>query len=107
MEDLTGTTRRRVRDKIFELKVIERTVKDIYRLLEVEESDDLSANVISLWDYQRQKKAGLDPVFEPEKLGIKNADFWTVRAMEERIAAKRAAGDSDSKDEIDGKPNPQ
>ena len=61
----------------------------------------------ALWDYQRQKKAGLDPVFEPEKLGIKNADFWTVRAMEERIAAKRAAGDSDSKDEIDGKPNPQ
>jgi len=61
----------------------------------------------ALWDYQRQKKAGLDPVFEPEKLGIKNADFWTVRAMEERIAAKRAAGDSDSNDEIDGKPNPQ
>jgi CRISPR-associated endonuclease cas1 len=58
MEDLTGTTRRRVRDKIFELKVIERTVKDIYRLLEVEESDDLSANVISLWDYQRRAVAG-------------------------------------------------
>lgn len=52
-----GTTRRRVRDKIFELKVIERTVKDIYRLLEVEESDDLSANVISLWDYQRRAVA--------------------------------------------------
>ena len=57
MEDLTGTTRRRVRDKVFELKVIERTVKDIYRLLEVEESDDLSANVISLWDYQRRAVA--------------------------------------------------
>ena len=30
----------------------------------------------ALWDYRRQKKAGLDPVFDPEKLGIKNADFW-------------------------------
>jgi CRISPR-associated endonuclease cas1 len=58
MEDLTGTTRRRVRDKIFELKVIERTVRDIYRLLEVEETEDLGVNVVSLWDYQRQSVAG-------------------------------------------------
>ena len=58
MEDLTGTTRRRVRDRIFELKVIERTVRDIYRLLEVEETEDLGVNVVSLWDYQRQSVAG-------------------------------------------------
>ena len=58
MEDLTGTTRRRVRDKIFELKIIERTVRDIYRLLEVEETEDLGVNVVSLWDYQRQSVAG-------------------------------------------------
>ena len=58
MEDLTGTTRRRVRDKVFELKVIERTVKDIYRLLEVEDLEDMSINVFSLWDYQQRAVAG-------------------------------------------------
>ncbi|WP_066049562.1 alanine/glycine:cation symporter family protein [Robertmurraya korlensis] len=29
-----------------------------------------------LKDYETQKKAGLDPVFNPTKLGIKGADFW-------------------------------
>lgn len=29
-----------------------------------------------LKDYVRQKKAGKDPVFKPEKLGIEGADFW-------------------------------
>ncbi|QPK83159.1 alanine:cation symporter family protein [Corynebacterium qintianiae] len=32
-----------------------------------------------LWDYRRQKKAGLDPQFDPEALGIKGADFWVKR----------------------------
>jgi alanine or glycine:cation symporter, AGCS family len=27
-------------------------------------------------DYEEQKKQGLDPVFNPVKLGIKNADYW-------------------------------
>lgn len=58
MEDLTGTTRRRVRDKVFELQVIERAVKDICSLLGAEEQDDLSVNVVSLWDYQRRVIAG-------------------------------------------------
>lgn len=31
----------------------------------------------TLKDYEDQKKLGLDPVFDPEKLGIKNADYWT------------------------------
>jgi len=31
-------------------------------------------------DYQQQKKQGLDPQFDPRKLGIKNADFWEMRA---------------------------
>lgn len=30
-----------------------------------------------LKDYEQQKKLGIDPVFEPEKLGIKNADLWS------------------------------
>ncbi|WP_246942983.1 alanine/glycine:cation symporter family protein [Bacillus pinisoli] len=29
-------------------------------------------------DYEEQKKAGVDPVFNPEKLGIKNADYWVT-----------------------------
>jgi AGCS family alanine or glycine:cation symporter len=29
-----------------------------------------------LKDYEMQKKAGIDPVFKPLKLGIKGADFW-------------------------------
>ncbi len=29
-----------------------------------------------LKDYEDQKKLGINPVFEPEKLGIKNADLW-------------------------------
>ena len=33
-----------------------------------------------LWDYRRQKKAGLDPQFDPEALGIRNADFWKTKA---------------------------
>ena len=27
-------------------------------------------------DYTRQKKMGLDPVFDPDKCGIKNAGLW-------------------------------
>lgn len=57
MEDVTGTTRRRVRDEIFRARVIERTVADIYDLLQVEEQD-LTTNVVSLWDYQRAMIAG-------------------------------------------------
>lgn len=32
--------------------------------------------LIALKDYERQKKLGIDPVFHPKSLGIKNADFW-------------------------------
>ena len=58
MEDLSATTRRRVRDQIFERHVIERSVSDIYRLLGQEHTEDLTVNVVSLWDYQRQSVAG-------------------------------------------------
>ena len=28
-------------------------------------------------DYREQRKAGIEePIFDPEKLGIKNADLW-------------------------------
>ncbi|MBK3496082.1 alanine:cation symporter family protein [Viridibacillus sp. YIM B01967] len=32
--------------------------------------------LLALKDYEAQKKQGKDPVFDPEPLGIKNADFW-------------------------------
>ena len=33
----------------------------------------------ALRDYERQKKLGLDPTFDPDALGIRNADFWRNR----------------------------
>ncbi len=30
----------------------------------------------ALKDYETQKKAGKEPVFDPDALEIKNADFW-------------------------------
>ena len=36
--------------------------------------------VKALRDYERQQKAGVDRyTFDPEALGIKNADFWENR----------------------------
>lgn len=43
--------------------------------------------MLALRDYERQKKLGLDPVFDPLSLGIRNAGFW-----EERVAADAARG---------------
>lgn len=34
----------------------------------------------ALKDYHAQKKAGKDPQFDPRPLGIKNAEFWELRA---------------------------
>ncbi|HET6396773.1 MAG TPA: alanine/glycine:cation symporter family protein [Pseudoxanthomonas sp.] len=33
----------------------------------------------ALRDYERQKKLGLEPVFDPDALGIRNAGFWQRR----------------------------
>jgi AGCS family alanine or glycine:cation symporter len=35
--------------------------------------------LLALRDYEAQKRQGLDPTFDPEKLGIANADLWSVR----------------------------
>ena len=32
--------------------------------------------MLALKDYEQQKRQGIDPVFDPVKLGIKNADYW-------------------------------
>ena len=39
--------------------------------------------IAALRDYERQKKLGLDPIFDPDALGIKNADFWRLRKQEQ------------------------
>ncbi len=36
--------------------------------------------LVALKDYDQQRKEGKDPVFNPSKLGIKNAKFWEDRA---------------------------
>lgn len=42
----------------------------------------------TLKDYEEQKQQGLDPVFDPIKLGIKNADYWVhdFKRDEERVS---------------------
>ncbi len=49
---------------------------------------------IALRDYEAQRAQGLDPVFHPEKLGIKNADYWTGHRAEDNLEdeQRQAAG---------------
>jgi len=44
--------------------------------------------LLALKDFEEQKKQGLNPVFDPEKLGIKNADYWVseVKKDKERVS---------------------
>jgi AGCS family alanine or glycine:cation symporter len=35
--------------------------------------------LLALRDYEAQKRQGLDPTFDPAKLGIANADLWSAR----------------------------
>jgi AGCS family alanine or glycine:cation symporter len=32
--------------------------------------------MLALRDYETQKKAGKDPTFDPDALGIRNAEIW-------------------------------
>ena len=43
-----------------------------------------------LKDYEQQQDEGKDPVFHPEKLGIKNADYWSGHASEDNLSAEKA-----------------
>jgi len=38
--------------------------------------------LLALKDYESQKKAGVEPVFDPDALGIRNAAFWQQRLRE-------------------------
>ena len=35
--------------------------------------------LLALRDYQRQRREGVEPVFDPDRLGIRNAEFWQRR----------------------------
>ena len=37
-------------------------------------------------------KAGIDPVFHPEKLGIENASYWTMDRAERNLEIEREEG---------------
>ena len=44
----------------------------------------------ALRDYEAQKAAGVEEYsFDPQALGIKNADFWEQRIAKERQEAKK------------------
>lgn len=43
-------------------------------------------------DYERQKKTGKDPVFDPVPLGIRNADFWEHEYGREQKDAEESGG---------------
>ncbi|SDZ21668.1 alanine/glycine:cation symporter family protein [Tindallia californiensis] len=44
--------------------------------------------VATLTDYEAQTRQGLDPVFNPKALGIKNADFWETKWEEDQKKQK-------------------
>ncbi len=58
--DVANTVRRRMRDVVFERHLLQRTVADVQELLGVsrESEEFLEADVVSLWDYQRERLAG-------------------------------------------------
>ena len=43
-----------------------------------------------LKDYEAQQAQGIDPVFHPEKLGIKNADYWVGKRSEENLELEKS-----------------
>ncbi|MFP7334867.1 alanine/glycine:cation symporter family protein [Shouchella clausii] len=47
--------------------------------------------MIALKDYETQKRQGLDPVFDPRKLGIKHATFWETYEPEKKGPKKNAS----------------
>ncbi|MDQ0272739.1 hypothetical protein J2S17_004632 [Cytobacillus purgationiresistens] len=45
-----------------------------------------------LKDYDTLKKAGIDPIFDPVKLGIKGADFWEEKIKGNKNINKKSVG---------------
>jgi AGCS family alanine or glycine:cation symporter len=50
--------------------------------------------IATLKDYEAQKKLGLDPVFVPERIGVKGAELWhkiVARSYSKELEALKAA----------------
>lgn len=45
--------------------------------------------LVALKDYERQKKARLQPTFDPEALGIPRAQFWVDRLKDQRAQSQK------------------
>ncbi|GAA1861882.1 amino acid carrier protein [Brevibacterium marinum] len=45
-----------------------------------------------LRDFERQKKQGLDPVFDPNSLNVRNAEFWEKRLAGDKAGAEVPQG---------------
>lgn len=58
--DIANTVRRSMRDVMFEARLLRRCVVDVQELLGVNRADEefLEADVVSLWDYQKEWVAG-------------------------------------------------
>jgi AGCS family alanine or glycine:cation symporter len=56
----------------------------------------------TLKDYEAQMAIGLDPVFHPEKLGIKNADYWQGGRAEENRDKERAKLEKGGRSDLEG-----
>ncbi len=46
--------------------------------------------LLAFKDYEKQKAEGKDPVFDPVKLGIRDADFWEYEYNQKEILAEQA-----------------
>lgn len=46
----------------------------------------------ALKDYEAQRRLGINPVFHPEHLGIRNADYWVGARAEENLVVESEAG---------------
>lgn len=46
--------------------------------------------LLCLKDYEAQKKAGIDPIFDPDALGIKNAELWREIGKKQHAARRQA-----------------
>lgn len=57
---------------------------------------------LCLKDYEKQLAIGLDPVFHPEKLRIRGADYWTGGRAEEIRDKERAKLSSGSRTDLEG-----
>ena len=46
--------------------------------------------LLAMKDYEKQKKSGKDPVFDPVALGIRNAEFWEHEYVPDNTPGKKA-----------------